>query len=198
MSESLDRFVRDVFSDDSAEMPTQVIVSSSNGGNEGLGALPGHAVEGFIARGGMGTVYRARQVVLEREVAVKVMTGAADSPEMAARFRQEALVLGQLEHPNIVPIHELGTDEEGQLYYTMKLVNGCTLQHLLNDLREENRENGDGGFGPWRECPLAFGRGIWKKSASHVRFRRAKIECVRRDDHLESACAEADGRGGRH
>jgi serine/threonine protein kinase/WD40 repeat protein len=140
MSESLDRFVRDVFSDDSAEMPTQVIAPSGNHSGADLGALPGHAVEGFIARGGMGAVYRARQVALEREVAVKVMTGAADSPEMAARFRQEALVLGRLEHPNIVPIHELGTDEEGQLYYTMKLVKGRTLQHLLNDLRQEDKE----------------------------------------------------------
>lgn len=103
-----------------------------------MGSLPGHEVAGIIARGGMGAVYLARQQALEREVAVKVMTAQADSPEMAERFRREALVLGKLAHPNIVPIYDIGTDDQGQLFYTMKLVKGRTLQHILMDLRQED------------------------------------------------------------
>lgn len=132
MSDPLDDLDRDapqVTDDDAA---TLIAVTRAKGI---LGILPGHEVEGFIARGGMGAVYRARQMALEREVAVKVMTGNSDSPEMEARFRREAMVLGRLEHPNIVPIHDLGTDDDGQHFYTMKLVKGRTLQHILNALR---------------------------------------------------------------
>jgi len=135
VSESLDHFVRDALREhDGLEQSVAAEAGVSTGAAE-MGVLPGHKVEGFIARGGMGAVYRATQVALDREVAVKVMTDLAGSPEMAERFQREALVLGRLEHPNIVPIHELGADEEGQLYYTMKLVKGRTLQHILNDLR---------------------------------------------------------------
>ncbi len=98
--------------------------------------LPDCEIVDLIAHGGMGDVYRATQPTLERELAVKVMTGHAATPELAARFRREALVLARLQHPNIVPIHALGTDEDGQPYYTMKLVKGRTLQAILDDLRQ--------------------------------------------------------------
>lgn len=125
---------------DSSDLATVVTGLPFNQGEPtgSTGPLPGHTVQGFVARGGMGAVYRAKQVALDREVAVKVMTAEAESPEMAERFRREARVLGRLEHPNIVPIHDLGTDADGQLFYTMKLVKGRTLQHILNDLRPEN------------------------------------------------------------
>ena len=83
----------------------------------------------------MGAIYRAKQAVLYRDVAVKVMTSRANTPEMADRFRREALVLGRVEHPNIVPIYDTGMDEEGNPFYTMKLVRGRTLQEILHDLR---------------------------------------------------------------
>ncbi len=102
--------------------------------------LPDCEIVDLIAHGGMGDVYRATQPTLERELAVKVMTGHAATPELAARFRREALVLARLQHPNIVPIHALGTDEDGQPYYTMKLVKGRTLQAILDDLRQGNTE----------------------------------------------------------
>lgn len=143
MSNSLDNFIRDALQEhdgvDAAELGT--ITSSGNGTAGGAGSLPGHAVEGLIARGGMGVVYRARQETLEREVAVKVMTSLADSPEMAARFRREALVLGKLAHPNIVPVYDIGTDDDGQLFYTMKLVKGRTLQAIINSLRDQEPES---------------------------------------------------------
>ncbi|MBE7496560.1 MAG: protein kinase [Verrucomicrobiaceae bacterium] len=88
-----------------------------------------------IAHGGMGTVLEVEDRELGRKVAMKVMRLEASASEQArARFVREATVLARLEHPNIVPIHELGRDEEGRLYYTMKLVIGRTLQAVINGL----------------------------------------------------------------
>jgi len=142
VSDSLDQFIRRAFDEHDGDEPAvaPTIAEAAAGVAKGLGTLPGHVVEGFIARGGMGAIYRAKQGTLEREVAVKVMTGEAASPEMAKRFRREALVLGRLAHPNIVPIYDIGTDDEGQLYYTMKLVKGRTLQHILTDLGKGEEE----------------------------------------------------------
>ncbi len=94
-----------------------------------------------IAQGGMGAILEASDCKLGRTIAVKVMLSEAGcSEEQKQRFIQEAAVLGRLEHPNIVPIHDLGRDAEGQLFYTMKLVKGRTLQQILDDLRREKRE----------------------------------------------------------
>jgi len=75
-----------------------------------------------LARGGMGAVLDARDQKLGRSVAMKVMLRRNASEEEQQRFLQEARVLGQLAHPNIVPVHDVGTDEQGRLFYTMKLV----------------------------------------------------------------------------
>ncbi|MCB1276872.1 protein kinase [Prosthecobacter sp.] len=92
-----------------------------------------------IAQGGMGAILEANDCKLGRTIAVKVMLSEADcSEEQKQRFIQEAAILGRLEHPNIVPIHDLGLDPEGQLYYTMKLVKGETLQNILDRLRQED------------------------------------------------------------
>ena len=93
-------------------------------------------VEKEIAHGGMGAVILARDKAIQRELAVKVMRPQiADSEEHRLRFLEEAQVTGQLEHPNIVPIHELGKDAEGNLYFTMKLVKGKSLGQILTDLK---------------------------------------------------------------
>lgn len=90
-----------------------------------------------IARGGMGSVLEAQDCKLGRKVAVKVMLSELDADAaQQQRFVHEAAVLGRLEHPNIVPIHDIGRDTEGQLYYSMKLVKGRTLQSILDGLRE--------------------------------------------------------------
>ena len=81
-----------------------------------------------IARGGMGSVREAQDCKLERTVAVKVMLSEVNGDaRQRQRFINEAKVLGRLEHPNIVPVHDLGLDSQGQLFYTMKLVKGRTL-----------------------------------------------------------------------
>ncbi len=94
-----------------------------------------------IAHGGMGSVLHAQDCKLGRDVAMKVMRlSSAASEEARSRFIREATVLARLEHPNIVPIHELGWDAENRLYYTMKLVQGRTLQAVLNGLRNRDAD----------------------------------------------------------
>ena len=87
-----------------------------------------------IGRGGMGVVHRARDLRLDREVAVKLLLadGPGDTPA-AARFVAEAHITGQLQHPGIPAVHELGTLPDGRPFLAMKLVEGRTLQDLLKD-----------------------------------------------------------------
>ncbi len=89
-----------------------------------------------IASGGMGIILRASDRALRRDVAMKVMKRGGNAVQRA-RFVEEAQVTGQLEHPNIVPIHELGTDAQGRMYFTMKLVKGRSLGEVLDDLRAD-------------------------------------------------------------
>jgi serine/threonine protein kinase len=91
-----------------------------------------------IARGGMGAVLRAADCDIRREVAVKYLLDQADERKKA-RFIEEAQITGQLEHPNIVPIHELGIDAKKRLFFSMKMVRGRSLQQVLNELREYPR-----------------------------------------------------------
>ena len=85
-----------------------------------------------IARGGMGAIIKAHDRDLRRQVAMKVMLH--DTKEHRLRFVEEAQITGQLEHPGIVPVHELGVDRGGKLFFTMKLVNGRSLKQILSEL----------------------------------------------------------------
>jgi serine/threonine protein kinase len=82
-----------------------------------------------IGRGGMGAVWRARDRLLEREVAVKVLAEHVRQPEVAARLAREALILAKLEHPGIVAVHDTGTLADGRTWYAMRLVRGDRLDH---------------------------------------------------------------------
>jgi serine/threonine protein kinase/WD40 repeat protein len=100
-----------------------------------------YAVRGEIARGGMGVILRVRDEDLRRNLAMKVMlgqgeaAGEGDTPEvdpaLLTRFLEEAQLTGQLDHPGIVPVHELGLDADGRVYFTMRLVKGRELKEIL-------------------------------------------------------------------
>ena len=88
-----------------------------------------------IGRGGMGIVYEARQLSLNRRVALKVLPpGLGLTEEGIRRFEREARAAAKLHHTNIVPVHATG-EEEGCHYYAMELVEGQPLSRVLDDLR---------------------------------------------------------------
>ena len=100
-----------------------------------------YAEEGRIARGGMSTVVRMRDRSLLRETALKRLdSDLAVQRQQIFRFLLEAQITGQLDHPNIVPIHELGRDAEGAFYFTMKLVEGQTLADRIEEYGEARLE----------------------------------------------------------
>ena len=87
---------------------------------------------GEIARGGMGAVLRGRDADIGRDVAVKLLLERHEGyPELVRRFVEEAQIAGQLQHPGIVPVYELGTLADRRPYFAMKLVKGRTLATLL-------------------------------------------------------------------
>lgn len=88
----------------------------------------------LMGTGGMGSVYRAYQASLKREVAVKIMSPAlAAQPDYLGRFNREAQTAAALEHPHIVPIHDYGTTEDGISYVVMRLLTGGSLSQRLDE-----------------------------------------------------------------
>src|SRR5262249_46384265 len=98
---------------------------------EVLPEVAGYEVLGVLGRGGMGVVYRARQLALDRTVALKmILTGSQAGPKDLARFRAEAAALARLQHPNIVQIYDVG-EAAGRPYFVFEFVPGGSLaQHL--------------------------------------------------------------------
>jgi len=84
-----------------------------------------------LARGGMGVVYKARQISLKRTVALKmILAGRFATKNLVERFKAEAATAALLQHPNIVAVHEVGV-HQGQHYFSMDFVEGCNLTHLV-------------------------------------------------------------------
>ncbi len=101
-----------------------------------------YQILGEIARGGMGVVLRGHDTDLGRDVAMKVLNkDLADRPEVVQRFVEEAQIGGQLQHPGIVPVYELGLMADDRPYFTMKLIKGRTLAATLvrRDSVEDDR-----------------------------------------------------------
>ena len=115
--------------------------SECEGGEETLDDQSRYAItfkryqrRGEVARGGMGVILRVWDRSIRRNLAMKVILDAerVTEGEQAQRFLEEAQITGQLEHPGIVPVHELGLDDDGRLYFTMSLVKGRDLSRVFD------------------------------------------------------------------
>ncbi|MBX9787920.1 MAG: transporter substrate-binding protein [Pirellulales bacterium] len=103
-------------------------------------SLPGYEILGELGRGGMGIVYKARQIGLNRLVAIKmVLSGIHASPTALSRFRVEAEAVARLQHPNIVHIYDIGS-KDGCPYFTLEFVEGGSVDRLLIDGPLEYRD----------------------------------------------------------
>jgi tetratricopeptide (TPR) repeat protein len=91
----------------------------------------GYLIEDVLGRGGMGVVYRAKQVDLDRPVALKVVAPElAENQDFRERFKRESRLAAQIDHPNVVPVYEAG-EHEGQLFIGMRFVDGTDLKALI-------------------------------------------------------------------
>ncbi len=93
--------------------------------------LGGFVIESIAGRGGMGVVYRARQRLPDRVVALKVISSEyAEDPQFRTRFEREAAIAAQIEHPNVIPVHAVG-EADGTLFIAMRFVDGVDLRKVL-------------------------------------------------------------------
>jgi serine/threonine protein kinase/lipoprotein NlpI len=148
-------------------LDTRTLLSLEGAGNGGGGsgaAVRSRLVEGAgryeikreFARGGMGRILLSRDLDVGRDVALKELlpelamggtrmgtrmgsAGGNETNETGERFLREAKVTGQLEHPNIVPVYEIGERDDGNVYYTMKYVRGKTLAARLREIRKDDK-----------------------------------------------------------
>jgi WD40 repeat protein/serine/threonine protein kinase len=111
---------------------TLLSVGSSAEASAKLTHAGGYRLDGLIGSGGMGEVYRTHDPELHGPLAVKILKKEfKDRPEMVARFLEEARLTGQLQHPGVPPVHELGRLLDGRPFLSMKLIEGRTLADLL-------------------------------------------------------------------
>jgi len=98
-----------------------------------------YQITNLLGEGGMGEVYKARDPILQRDIAVKVMhPHFARQPNFRERFLQEARTAARLDHPNIVKVYDSG-EVEGTLYIVMEFIAGSNLRKIISDLRSANR-----------------------------------------------------------
>src|SRR2546423_15513961 len=92
-----------------------------------------YELSGVAGRGGMGVVSRARQLRLERDVALKVISSEiADGPDFRARFARESRLAAAIDHPHVVSVYDAGEDD-GELYIAMQWIEGSDLRKLLDE-----------------------------------------------------------------
>jgi YVTN family beta-propeller protein len=115
--------------------------------------LGGYRIDGVAGQGGMGVVYRATQLGLDRPVALKVIaTELATNVDFRTRFKSEAQLAASIDHPNVVPVYEAG-EAEGVLYLAMRYVEGTDLRSLVDDT--------DGSLAPERAVRI-----VWQVAAA--------------------------------
>ena len=119
---------------DESEKSIRDIISQANKDTK-------YIVDKLIGQGGMGAVLGTIDQDIRRKVAMKVMLPENRSDTLKIRrFLEEAQVTGQLEHPNIVPVHEIGIDENARIYFTMKLVQGENLETIIGQCASGTNE----------------------------------------------------------
>ncbi len=97
--------------------------------------FPGYEVLRLLGRGGMGAVYQAKQIELDRLVAIKLLPlEISADKEFADRFRREARAMAKLDHPNIVSVFDFGATKEGHLYFVMGYVDGANLADIIHQV----------------------------------------------------------------
>ncbi len=142
------------------------------------GAFPGYDIVREIHRGGQGVVYQAVQLSTRRHVAIKVMhSGPFMGSSGRARFEREVQVLGQLDHPNIVGIHDSGVTKDGSCFYVMDYISGKPLDRLMAE-----------GQLPIRESLRLFAKICDAVNAAHLKgviHRDLKPANIRIDKHGE-------------
>jgi serine/threonine protein kinase len=139
---------------------TEAVGVAGSGPAPGLPAPPDYEILGELGRGGMGVVYKARQVKVNRLVALKMIpTGVHATPEQLTRFRREAEAVARLDHPHIVHLYDYG-DVDGRPYFSMELVEGGTLAQRIAGHSQPTRESAALVETLARAIHYAHGRGI--------------------------------------
>lgn len=121
-----------------------------------------------IAEGGQGLIREVHDVNIRRYVAMKMLSESTNANrEDLLRFVSEARITGQLEHPGIIPIHDLGIDATGNVFYTMKYIHGITLRDVIDGLASNDA-------GTVREYPLSRLLNIFQRVCDAVRFAHSR------------------------
>ena len=123
--------LRSLFAADAGGVVEQVLSTHGPKPIEPTAIIAGYRIEEVLGRGGMGVVYRARQLALDRTVAIKLIaTDRAQEPVFRERFKAESRIAASIEHANVIPVYEAGEDD-GLLFIAMRLVEGYDLGQLL-------------------------------------------------------------------
>ena len=136
--------LRDALDDDGVASETETFKEALAGirSRDGDWHIGDHEILDEIARGGMGVIYRAREPHSGRIVALKCMLAyQGDSDQALARFRREAETVARLDHPNIVPIYQVGETQDGSPFFTMKYAPNGSLLQARGALREQPRQS---------------------------------------------------------
>ncbi|MGZ4194848.1 MAG: CHASE2 domain-containing serine/threonine-protein kinase [Solirubrobacteraceae bacterium] len=126
------RRLRSLFAANAPAIVDQILSPDGPGGLEPTDIITGYRFESAIGRGGMGVVYRATQLALDRPVAIKLITPErATDPVFRERFKRESRLAAAIEHVNVIPVYEAGEDD-GVLFIAMRLVEGLDLAAVLS------------------------------------------------------------------